>query len=319
MNVLRNLAAVALAGIGLVGVGAANVSTADTSGAAGQQPVYAIAHRVDTLDGVNAAIKHGANGIEVDVCGWSKPDEWRAHHDCAGTNREGPTLSSWIDRAISQSGPEHKLSLVWLDIKDPDYCAEQQNRACGVAGLHDQAQRLTKAGIQVMYGFFGYKPGEIGGRGWQSLQGKLGPMEGMTVTGSLKTVEDAYAKYGKGFPERQRAMDYGDSNIGKGFGNCTEAGYNTCAELKLGAKDRAAGKLRATFSWTSTLNDKSYVDQLLDAGQLDGIIAGYGESTGLKDYADTPECAKAIGLVRDWVSRHGSTHRLATGKDRLFA
>jgi hypothetical protein len=40
-----------------------------------------------------------------------------------------------------------------------------------------------------------------------------------------------------------------------GFGNCTEASYNTCAELQLGANNR-----------TSTLNDKSYVDQLQRSG-----------------------------------------------------
>jgi hypothetical protein len=38
-------------------------------------------------------------------------------------------------------------------------------------------------------------------------------------------------------------------------GNCTEASYNTCVELKLGASNR-----------TSTLNNKSYVDQLQRSG-----------------------------------------------------
>ncbi|MFE0020946.1 hypothetical protein [Amycolatopsis sp. NPDC059021] len=350
MKVLRKAlvigAAAGLAGIALLG-GVLHASASDTAapqplgsvlhasadGAAGtqslsgvveashQQPVYAIAHRVDTLDGINAAIKHGANGIEVDVCAWWDPNEWRAHHDCPdkGGTREGPNMDDWIERAIQQSGPDHKLRMVWLDIKDPDYCGEQPSRGCSVAGLHDKAQKLVQSGIQVLYGFYGYHDGEKGGRGWQSLLGRLGPLEGVSVTGTVKSVEDTFRDHGKGgIRDHQRVMDYGDTDIAKGFGDCTEAGYNTCTELKHGADERDAGKLGATFAWTTTFHDKSYVDKLLGVAKVDGIIAGYADNTGAKDYADTPECVKAIALVRDWVSAHGSTHHMANASDRLY-
>ncbi|MFJ3172034.1 hypothetical protein ACIPJK_14785 [Streptomyces roseus] len=157
-------------------IGATALAATPAAAADGRHPVYAIAHRVDTLGGVDAALEHGANGIEVDVCAWWNPNEWRACHDCssAGDNRLGPSFDSMIDRILSHAGAGRRLSLVWLDIKDPNYCGEQENRGCSVAGLRDKAQRLTAAGIQVLYGFYEYHAGstpDVGGRGWKSLEG----------------------------------------------------------------------------------------------------------------------------------------------------
>ncbi|MGW2997879.1 phospholipase, partial [Streptomyces sp. NPDC001193] len=113
------------------------LTTTPAAAADQRHPVYAIAHRVDTPGGVDAALKHGANGIEMDVCAWWNPNEWRAYHDCssAGDNRLGPSLDSMIDRILSHADAGRRLSLVWLDIKDPNYCGEQENRGCSVAGL----------------------------------------------------------------------------------------------------------------------------------------------------------------------------------------
>ncbi|MGW4898362.1 phospholipase [Kitasatospora sp. NPDC004240] len=304
--------------VGVTAVGATPAAAADR-----RHPIYAIAHRVDTLDGVNAALDHGANSIEIDVCAWWNPNEWRAWHDCssAGDNRLGPSFDSMIDRILAQAGAGRRLALVWLDIKDPNYCGEQPNRACSVAGLRDKAQRLTAAGIQVLYGFYEYHGGstpDVGGRGWKSLEGRLGPLEGITTTGARDQVRNAFNRSGSGFPNGRRVMDYGDSDITKGFGNCTEATYNTCAELKKGAADRAAGQLAATLSWTTTYNDPWYVDKLLGDARVDGIIAGYGSFTGVREYDNGWQCANAVNLIRDWVNRHGSTHRMATAGDRLF-
>ncbi|KJS53171.1 phospholipase D [Streptomyces rubellomurinus subsp. indigoferus] len=317
----RTLAALTAASCGIVGataLGATPAAAADQ-----RHPVYAIAHRVDTLDGVDAALSHGANGIEIDVCAWWNPNEWRAYHDCssAGDNRLGPSFDSMIDRIVSNAHAGRRLSLVWLDIKDPNYCGEQQNRGCSVAGLHDKAQRLTAAGIQVLYGFYEYHGGstpDVGGRGWKSLEGKLGSLEGMTTTGTRDQVRSAFDRSGSGIPAGHRAMDYGDTDITKGFGNCTEATWNTCAELKKGADDRAGGRLAATLSWTTTYNDPWYVDKLLGDAKVDGIIAGYGAFTGVREYDNSWQCANAVNLVRDWVNRHGATHRMATSGDRLF-
>ncbi|MFJ3908491.1 PI-PLC domain-containing protein [Streptomyces vinaceus] len=317
----RSLVAVIAA---LCAVIAATALTATPAAAADQRrPVYAIAHRVDTLGGVDAALKHGANSIEIDVCAWWNPNEWRAYHDCssAGDNRLGPSFDSMIDRILSHATAGRRLSLVWLDIKDPNYCGEQENRGCSVAGLRDKAQRLTAAGIQVLYGFYEYHGGstpDVGGRGWKSLEGRLGTLEGITTTGTRDQVRAAFNRSGSGFPAGRRVMDYGDSDITKGFGNCTEPTYNTCAELKKGAGDRDAGQLAATLSWTTTYNDPWYVDKLLGDGRVDGIIAGYGAFTGVREYDDSWQCANAIGLVRDWVNHHGGTHRMAAPGDRLF-
>jgi hypothetical protein len=61
-----------------------------------------------------------------------------------------------------------------------------------------------------------------------------------------------------------------------------------------------------------------YVDKLLGDAGVDGIIAGYGAFNGVREYDESWECANAIGLIRDWVSRHSSTHRMATSEDRMF-
>ncbi|MFD9894699.1 hypothetical protein ACFWY9_35580 [Amycolatopsis sp. NPDC059027] len=303
----------------VLGAGFFGVSPAT---AAGQRPVYAIAHRVDTLDGVRAALKHGANAVEIDMCSWYNPNEWRAYHDCssAGETRHGPSADSVFDLIVSEARAGRRLSLVWLDIKDPNYCGEQPNRACSVAGLRDKAQKLTAAGIQVLYGFYEYHGGatpDVGGRGWQSLQGRLGKLEGITTTGSLATAQGVYAKHGAGLPNGRRAMDYGDSDIRKGFGNCTEPGYYTCSELKKAAKYRDSGSLAATFSWTTDYNDPWYVDKLLGEAGVNGIIAGWAKDQ-VTEYNDGWQCSQSIAAIRTWVSRHGATHRMATPGDRLF-
>jgi hypothetical protein len=251
--------------------------------AAVRRPIYAIAHRVNTLDGVRDALNHGANSIEVDVCPWWNPNEWRAWHDCssAGNSRRGPSLDSMFDRIVAEAHAGRKLALVWLDIKAPNYCGKEQNRACSVAGLHDKAQKLTAAGIQVLYGFYEYHGGDdVGGRGWQSLKNQLGPLEGITTTGSLATVQKAYSSHGAGLPVGRRVMDSGDSDISRRFGNCTEASGYTCVGLKMAGKYRDAGHLAATLSWTTTYNDPWYVDKLLGDADVDGIIAGYGAFNG---------------------------------------
>ncbi|MFI0738579.1 glycerophosphodiester phosphodiesterase family protein [Streptomyces sp. NPDC021100] len=304
-------------------VGATALGPTPAAAADQRHAIYAIAHRVDTVEGVDAALNHGANAIEIDVCAWWNPNEWRAYHDCssAGENRRGPSFDSMIDRILSNAKAGRRLALVWLDIKDPNYCGEQPNRTCSVAGLRDKAQRLTAAGIQVLYGFYEYHGGDnpdVGGRGWKSLEGKLGKLEGITTTGARDKVIDAFNRSGAGFPNGRRVMDYGDTNIPNGFGNCTEPSYNTCAELKKGAADRSAGRLAATLSWTATYNDPWYVDKLLGDARVDGIIAGYGAFTGVREYDNGWQCANAIKLIRDWVDRHGGTHRMATSADRLF-
>ncbi|MEU7185988.1 phospholipase [Streptomyces sp. NPDC045470] len=317
-RIVRALIA-ALCGI----LGATALSATPAAAADQRHAIYAIAHRVNTVDGVDAAINHGANAIEIDVCAWWNPNEWRAWHDCssAGDNRRGPSFDSMLDRIISNANAGRRLSLVWLDIKDPNYCGEAENRTCSVAGLRDKAQRLTAAGIQVLYGFFEYHGGntpDVGGRGWKSLEGKLGKLEGITTTGSRDKVRNAFNQSGSGFPTGRRVMDYGDTNITNGFGNCTEATWNTCAELKKGAADRAAGQLAATLSWTATYNDPWYVDKLLGDARVDGIIAGYAAFTGEREYDNSWQCANAINLIRDWVNRHSGSHRMANSGDRLF-
>ncbi|MER7823122.1 phospholipase [Streptomyces sp. NPDC096097] len=317
-RMLLALIAALCAVIGTTALGTDPAATADR-----RHPIHAVAHRVDTLDGVDAALAHGANGIEMDVCAWWNPDEWRAWHDCssAGDNRPGPGFDSMIDRILAHAGAGRRLSSVRLDVKDPNYCGERENRGCSVARLRDKAQRLTAAGIQVLYGFYEYHGGDtpdVGGRGRKSSEGLLGASEGITTTGTRDRAQGAFDRSGAGFPAGRRVMDHGDSDITKGFGNCTEATYYTCAELKKGAADRDGGRLAATLSWTTTSNDPWYVDKLPGDGRVDGITAGHGAFTGVREYDGGRQCADSVNLIRDRVNRHAGTHRMAAPGDRLF-
>ncbi|MBP2479203.1 hypothetical protein JOF53_008075 [Crossiella equi] len=295
---------------------------AASGAAAAQRPIYAIAHRVNTVSGIHAAIKHGANAIEIDMCAWWNPNEWRAWHDCstAGENRYGTPVDTMFDTIVAEARAGRKLSLVWLDIKDPNYCGEAPNRTCSVAGLRDKAQKLVSAGIQVLYGFFEYHPGatpDVGGRGWQSLQNRLGRLEGITTSGALATIQGIYGKHGAGIPNSRRALDYGDTDIRNGFGNCTEPTYYTCTELKKSAGYRDAGNVAATFSWTTDYDDPWYVDKLLGEGRVNGIIAGWAKHRST-EYNDGWECLQSIAAVRNWVAGHSATHRMANPNDVLF-
>ncbi|WP_327130548.1 hypothetical protein OG311_03380 [Streptomyces sp. NBC_01343] len=175
----------------------------------------------------------------------------------------------------------------------------------------------TLGGVDAALKHGGSTP-DVGGRGWKSLEGRLGGLDGITTTGTRDQARAAFDRSGSGFPAGRRVMDYGDSDITKGFGNYTEPTHYTCAELKKGAGDRDARQLAAALSWTTTHNDLWYVDELLGDGHVDGIIAGYGAFTGVREYDDGWQCANAVGLVRDWVGRHSGAHRMATPGDRLF-
>ncbi|MBE1465136.1 hypothetical protein [Kibdelosporangium phytohabitans] len=190
----------------------------------------------------------------------------------------GSNADDWPDDTRFTKRP---VSLVWLGIKDPDYCAEKDNRGCSVAGLHDKAQRLTKAGIQVLYGFYGYHPGRTGRQGLAKPAGQTRPTRRHHGNRRTEDCQRTYAKYGPGLPARKRAMDYGDTDIREGFGTCGDKSRTTCTELKCAAISRDRNKLAATFSWTTDQDDAPYVDKLLDVGKV-------------AEYNDGKECAKSI-------------------------
>ncbi|MFI6148752.1 hypothetical protein [Streptomyces sp. NPDC051109] len=136
------------------------------------------------------------------------------------------------------------------------------------AGQGPTADGGRDPGALRVYEYHGGNTPDVGGRGWKSLEGRLGSLEGITTTGTRDQVRGAFDRSGSGFPAGRRVMDYGDSDITMGFGN--------------------------------------------------GIIAGYGAFTGVREYDDSRQCANAVNLVRDRVNRHGGTHRMATPGDHLF-
>lgn len=117
-----------------------------------QKPIYAIAHRVLTAQGVKDAFANGANAIETDMTAWR--DGWYADHD--------GTLTSYGDKvevlfkAIADEKRNGKpVTFVWLDLKNPDYCDPNSNkwRHCSIAALQDLARSILQpAGIRVLYG-----------------------------------------------------------------------------------------------------------------------------------------------------------------------
>lgn len=101
----------------------------------GSRPVYVVAHRVLTAEGVRNALAHGANALEVDATAWTDGG-WYADHDRTITSR-GDTVEEVFDQAATERAHGARINFVWLDIKNPDFCdsSSPQRTHCSVTGL----------------------------------------------------------------------------------------------------------------------------------------------------------------------------------------
>lgn len=276
--------------------GSQNAARAD-----GQRPIYAIAHMVLDAQGMKDAISNGANSLEIDLTAW---DTWMADHDGTGDSA-GDSARDLFQAVADEREAGKDMPFIWLDIKNPDECAADDEK-CGINTLRDMCREILQpAGVKVLYGFFRTEDSQA----YKLISESLNDNEAVVLSGEADEVEDMYKN--ASFPESQRIMDYGWTQLEEGFGNCQEDGYNTCTELRQGAIKRDQGTFGRVFGWTSTVGDDSLVGDLLGEANVDGIIYGF-ETTRYYDHEDSQTAASDI---TGWVKAHSDTHRMATNSD----
>ncbi|WP_244177605.1 phospholipase [Streptomyces atriruber] len=296
----------------------AGSGTAAQAAAHDKRPVWAIAHRVLTVDGVDKALDHGANAVEIDATAWKKG--WWADHDGLPTS-SGDTMSAMFDRIAEQRRAGKNIGFVWLDIKNPDYCdsGDAEWRHCSITALRDLARtKLESTGVRVLYGFYG----TAGGAGWKDVTRDLNDLEGVDISGDSEDVRRQYDEYGGAIAHNQRVMDKGLFNLSLPtvLGKVTE-------QLRLGAAARDRGELARVFGWTTAASDGDATNRLLDAsgGDADGLIYGHRASCYPDGVSGTRGCGKdesdakqAIAHIHEFVRSHGETRRMATTDDVPF-
>lgn len=283
-----------------------------------ERPVWAIAHRVLTVGGVDKALEHGANAMEIDATAWKKG--WWADHDGLPTSA-GNTMAEMFDRIAQQRRAGKNVGFVWLDIKNPDYCdsGDPKWRHCSTAALRDLARaKLESAGVRVLYGFYG----TAGKAGWKDVAGGLNHLEGVDISGDSAEVARQYDEFGGSVAHSQRVMDKGLFNLSLPtvLGKVEE-------QLRLSARARDRGDLARVFGWTAAAGDDGAARSLLDpaGGDADGLIYGHRASCYPDGVSGTGGCGtdessarRAIGHIHDVVQAHGGTRRMATTDDVPF-
>ncbi|MFF1379146.1 phospholipase [Streptomyces sp. NPDC058308] len=313
--------------VGLAGPSAlaatAHEATAHDAAASGAQeqgkrPVWAIAHRVLTVGGVDKALEHGANAMEIDATAWKKG--WWADHDGLPTSG-GNTMAEMFDRIAEQRRAGKNIGFVWLDIKNPDYCdsGDAKWRHCSVAALRDLARtKLESAGVRVLYGFYG----TAGGAGWKDVSGGLTDREGVDISGDTEDVLRQYEESGGAIAHNQRVMDKGLFNL-----NLPTVLAKVRDQVRLGSQARDRGELARTFGWTTAAGDREATDRLLEesGGDADGLIYGHRASCYPDGVSGTGGCGtdessarQALSHIQDFVRSHDDTRRMATTQDVPF-
>ncbi|WAL99698.1 phospholipase [Streptomyces sp. Je 1-369] len=283
-----------------------------------KRPVWAIAHRVLTADGVDKALDHGANAMEIDATAWKKG--WWADHDGLPTS-SGDTMSDMFDRIAQQRRAGKNIGFVWLDLKNPDYCdsGDTKWRHCSVAALRDLARtKLESAGVRVLYGFYG----TAGGTGWKDVSRDLTDLEGVDISGDAEEVRSQYGEFGGAIANNQRVMDKGLFNL-----NLPTVLGNVAKQVRLGSEARDRGELARVFGWTTAAGDGEATNRLLDAsgGNADGLIYGHRASCYPDGASGTGGCGKdesdakqAIAHIHEFVRSHAESRRMATTDDVPF-
>ncbi|RCI17108.1 hypothetical protein L249_2342 [Ophiocordyceps polyrhachis-furcata BCC 54312] len=258
-------------------------------------PIYAIAHRVLTKDGVDKALSHGANATEIDAGAFN--EGWWADDDRTGLSH-GDSMWDLLKFIGQKAGDGRKVAFVWLDIKDPDKFGKGHNAS--IEGLRDTGTRPSPT---VLYGF--YTDGRA--RAYNVIRHGLNWNEAIALDGDAKRARQIFESEGP-TDIRQRVFTRGYFN----WKAMTQSDYNAMLDnLKEARESNAFGRV---FGWT-LVNSPSIVikiadpvhDTVLYAG-VDGLI--YGRAALAYD-------AKSGWGIDQLRSR--AEIRLATGDDAPFA
>ncbi|KAI4276290.1 MAG: hypothetical protein L6R38_005699 [Xanthoria sp. 2 TBL-2021] len=272
-------------------------------GAQTPRPFYLIAHRVLTGKGVDAALEHGANAIEVDMMAYK--EGWWADHDHSA-NSWGDSAKDIFNHIAKERRNGKQITFVWLDIKMPDWCDpdDQEWQHCSVRGLRDLARQILQpAGVRVMYGYILRDNSKT----YSFIRDGLNSNEAINLDGNPK---QALERFESGGPKdkSRRVSSYGDTELPHEFGNCNEDKYYTCTELRQAVDSAKFGQV---FGWVSTIGQGEYVRKELETAGVDGMIYGLKNA----DYDDVKDTRAAANDLLNWVKAHQGQRFIATNKN----
>ncbi|PKX88448.1 uncharacterized protein P174DRAFT_436204 [Aspergillus novofumigatus IBT 16806] len=254
-----------------------------------RRPIYAIAHRVlTTVNGMEAAVKHGANALEIDMWAW---DSW------GYKGRPGAKAEDMFRAIQRQRHAGNTINFIWLDLKKPDEFATGKNAN---KGLRDLAhQYLKNYNVRIMYGFMRK---DVDGRSFQVVSKSLITSEAISVNNVAEKVYRTFEKVGQNIPVSKRVIDYGYFGLGFQFGICYEDGYYTCAELRKGAR---CEKRESSGEYLAGLfkNQANIADKLLSIAQVDGLI--YGR---IFSYKDSQAVRAPLNDIKSWIATNNEAH-----------
>ncbi|KAI1614792.1 hypothetical protein EDD37DRAFT_407554 [Exophiala viscosa] len=267
-------------------------------------PFYLIAHRVSTVQGVQDALSHGANAIEMDLTAYNSG--WYVDHDGIWLTRGGSARQMF--QAIADARQAGKtITFVWLDIKNPDYCDPNKpmTEPCSIDTLQDLAREILQPyGVRVLYGFYG---GSNIGPAFKRVIASLNDYEAIDLESLAATVQQAFSAAGLS-QSAKGIMSYGNFILGYQFGNCEEESYYTCTELRQAVESRHFGKV---FSWTLEAGQSWYLDKLMGEASVDGLIYGFKAAP----YYDHPDTRSAAQDIFSWINDHSDRRYVATQDD----
>lgn len=256
------------------------------------KPVYAIAHKVLDNAGVDAALTHGANAFEMDMTAWD--DGWWCDHDGTKNSRHA-SAADQFQHVADKKKAGGNVQWVWLDIKNPNYCDldDQKWQSCSIKGLQGLARNILEpAGVRVLYGF-----SSTDGKAFQYVRDGLNEDEAFNEDNSAKqTPQQVKPDYGN-IKQSQKIASYGDDDLTKGFGDCTEASWNTCTELKIAEDSKSWGKV---FGWTVAQGQTELVDKMFGTAKVDGTIYGHESEMYNNDEWTQGAALSVIG----WIDSH---------------
>ncbi|RCI13157.1 hypothetical protein L249_0640 [Ophiocordyceps polyrhachis-furcata BCC 54312] len=268
------------------------------------KPFYAIAHRVLDRAGIDAAISHGANAIEIDAYAWG--DGWYADHDGTFLST-GDSMRDMLQHVAIKNQEKRKLAFVWLDIKNPDWCSnDEQSHDCSIEALRDLARAtLGTAGVQILYGFYTKNRG----RAYNVIRDGLRHDEAIALEGDADTAQRIFEEEGPG-DVRQRVYS-------RGYFNWTlmwPSDYR--AMLDNLRKARLSGAFGHVFTWTA-FEHKTYflnkpddpIQDVIKTGLVDGVIYGRPAS----QYKNERGSSWAIDQLKNRTDIH-----LAPGQEPPF-
>ncbi|CAH0056154.1 unnamed protein product [Clonostachys solani] len=268
------------------------------------RPFYAIAHRVLSSYGVEAAVQHGANALEIDMTAWKQG--WWADHDGHLTSYGDKAEDLFkVIRRLRERG--ETIIFVWLDLKNPDWCDpdDPKWRLCSIDALRDLARSILEpVGVQVLFGFY---ENQVGGKAFRRVRDGLNAREAIDIEGTRALVRSSFLKFP--VPKQQSIMSYGWGLLEAGFGDCQEKEYKTCTELRQAVEMDAFGKV---FSWTLTHDQSWYGDKLMGTARVDGLIYGAPAT----EYKDNGYNRDTFTFIFKWLRYHDGFRHLATQSEK---